>query len=521
MFGWKRPRHLRLPAVPDGAGLWALGGALLLAIGAVLATYWGGPLTVAANVNDGGGGWPRTSSLVFTFSRDMDWGSVQQSFRIRPPVPVSFRAESLRRFVFTPLLQADAGYEVSMVGARRTDGPFSVNYHRAFRTAPAPTVAQITVSDSPLTEGQRRIGLQPALRIHFTQPMDPGHVEVILDGVPAPPGSWDRERKAVSLAPTLLPGRDHTLTVPARARNARQDTMLADYTRHFRTVVEMASSGRHALNGPPALVQIDNAGPARPQAGLQDADLVYEYLTEYDISRFTAVFFSAPPALVGPIRSARLVSIPLQQSLQGALFCSGAGDYVLGQLWGNHVPMHINDYSAGGVFHRDARRFAPHNLMITGSALDQHRRDFQLPVPGYVLAPSHPDTNLAGATPADRIAVKAHGVVWQAADGEYWRWDSGRPFHDANSGQQVHAKNVILQVVPTRLTDIVEDVNGGAKTVQYEMSGEGQALFYSGGQMATGRWRRSEPTEPIEYLDADGNPIRFNSGLTWVHLVGG
>jgi hypothetical protein len=498
---------------------WGLAGALLLAGVLPLATYWGGPLTVAANVKDDGGGWPRNSNLVFTFSQDMEPASVQQSFRLRPEAPVSFRAESLRRFVFTPLLQANVSYEVSLARARRADRPFSVKYRQSFRTAPAPTVAQITLSDTPLTEGQKRIPLQPALRIHFTQPMDPGRVEVILDGVTLQPASWDPGRKTAGLGATLLPGREHTLTVPARVRNARQDTMLADHTLHFRSMVEVPSSGTHALDGPPALVQIDNAGPARPQAGLQDADLVYEYLTEYDISRFTAVFFSAPPALVGPVRSARLVSIPLQQSLQGALFCSGAGDYVLGQLWGNHIPMHINDYSAGGVFHRDQRRFAPHNLMIDGSALDQHRRDFQLPVPGYVLAPSRPDIALPGGTPADRIAVPAHGVVWQTAGSEYLRWDSGRPFQDANTGQQVHAKNVILQMVPTRLTDIVEDVNGGAKTLQYEMSGEGLALVYSGGQMVSGRWRRSEPTEPIEYLDASGNPIRFNSGLTWVHLV--
>jgi hypothetical protein len=181
--------------------------------------------------------------------------------------------------------------------------------------------------------------------------------------------------------------------------------------------------------------------------------------------------------------------------------------------------MHINDYSAGGVFFRDNRRFAPHNLMLPGPAMDQHRRDFQLPTPGYVLAPAASDQPLPGASGAPAISVPSHGVRWQASGSEYLRWDDGRPFTDANTGQQVHAKNVIIQLVPTRLTDIVEDVNGGAKTLQYNLVGEGRALYYSNGGVVEGRWRHPDAREPIEYLDAAGNLMRLNSGLTWVHIV--
>jgi hypothetical protein len=102
---------------------------------------------------------------------------------------------------------------------------------------------------------------------------------------------------------------------------------------------------------------------------------------------------------------------------------------------------------------------------------------------------------------------------------EYLRWDNGRPFSDANTGQQVHAKNVIIQFVPTRLTNIVEDVNGGAKTLQYELNGEGRALYYSNAGVVEGHWRHLDAKEPIEYLDAAGNLMPLNSGLTWVHIV--
>jgi hypothetical protein len=492
---------------------------LLVAGLAALVLFWGGPLQVAANIDKELAGWPRTGVLVFSFNQDMDPGSVERGFRVSPAVPYQFQPLSPRRFQVTPEFQADTAYDVSINGAQRKAGAFSVSYHRRLHTAAAPAVAQVTAQGQGLNEGQTRVPLQPVLAVRFTQPMDPATVRILVDDQPLTGPTWDKDYRVATVSPAWQPAHNYVLAIAAGTQNARHDSMLADFKLQVRTVVQLPSTGQHTLNGPPALVQIDNAPFARPQAGLQGADLVYEYLTEYDISRFTAVFFSDPPALVGPVRSARLVSIPLQQSFQGALFCSGAGDYVLGQLWEQKIPMHINDYSAGGVFLRDNRRVAPHNLMVPGPTLDQHRRDFQLPTLGYVLAPATPDQALPGASGAAAISVPSHGVRWQAMGSEYLRWDNGRPFSDANTGQQVHAKNVIIQFVPTRLTNIVEDVNGGAKTLQYELNGEGRALYYSNAGVVEGHWRHLDAKEPIEYLDAAGNLMPLNSGLTWVHIV--
>src|SRR5665811_1661335 len=68
----------------------------------------------------------------------------------------------------------------------------------------------------------------------------------------------------------------------------------------------------------PALVQVENSSPARPQSGLGSADVVYEYLTEGGISRFSAIYLHAAAGRIGPIRSARLVSITLTR-LYGAV----------------------------------------------------------------------------------------------------------------------------------------------------------------------------------------------------------
>src|SRR2546426_1769723 len=78
----------------------------------------------------------------------------------------------------------------------------------------------------------------------------------------------------------------------------------------------------------PLLVQVENLPAARPQSGLQDAAIMYEYVTEGGISRFSVIYTSPPKGRVGPIRSARLVTISLATIYGAALVYSGGSTYI-------------------------------------------------------------------------------------------------------------------------------------------------------------------------------------------------
>src|SRR5699024_6606618 len=52
-------------------------------------------------------------------------------------------------------------------------------------------------------------------------------------------------------------------------------------------------------------VKKDNQDKARSQSGLSEADVVFEMLSEGDISRFIALYQNEDPEVVGPVRSAR------------------------------------------------------------------------------------------------------------------------------------------------------------------------------------------------------------------------
>src|SRR5262249_4811525 len=53
------------------------------------------------------------------------------------------------------------------------------------------------------------------------------------------------------------------------------------------------------------VVKIDNAPKARPQAGINDADIVVEEGVEGGVTRFATLFHSHDAPSVGPVRSAR------------------------------------------------------------------------------------------------------------------------------------------------------------------------------------------------------------------------
>src|SRR2546428_10707647 len=98
-------------------------------------------------------------------------------------------------------------------------------------------------------------------------------------------------------------------------------------------LVVLAGCGRAGLATPtptpsrpgPAMVQIENSILARPQAGLQQADLVYEYLAEGGITRMTVIYFKPSGSQrIEPVRSARPVTIRLWDPYHGVNFYSGA-----------------------------------------------------------------------------------------------------------------------------------------------------------------------------------------------------
>src|SRR5258708_14292743 len=88
-----------------------------------------------------------------------------------------------------------------------------------------------------------------------------------------------------------------------------------------------------------ALVQVENSAASDPHAGLQAADVVYEYAAEGGISRFTVVYFDPGRASrIGPVRSIRPVSLKIRDAYGGAIFFAAGRQPFSSLLPSRHAP---------------------------------------------------------------------------------------------------------------------------------------------------------------------------------------
>ena len=272
----------------------------------------------------------------------------------------------------------------------------------------------------------------------------------------------------------------------------------------------------------PAMVQVENSILARPQAGLQQADLVYEYLAEGGITRMTVIYFKpSGNQRIEPVRSARPVTIRLWHAYHGVIFFSGANQKVLDMIAADHVPA-LSESSDGGVyFARDPSRRAPHNLYTNGDLLAQGvqkyapRVTYQLPAPGTPAA--SPAPAVANHIVFDQTNFHRVTYTYSAADNAYSYGTELGPLIDRNTGQPIKPVNVILVQVAHHdagFTDVL-----GAPAVDFDLQGTGPADVFTQGHRYTATWDLTDTEQPLKILGADGKPMHLSAGLTWIHLV--
>jgi hypothetical protein len=501
---------------------------LLVAAGLVLRALTA-PLAVSASVADGALAVVRSSAVALIFNQDMDAASVKNGFHITPSVPYTVIVKNARTFEFRGQLQPETAYRIQLTGARKAMGFGTETYTIAFHTEPAPKVTGATFNDAPLADGQQAVPLGGNLKLAFSQPMDPARTPLLLDGkeVDSKSMSWDKTWQSATLSLTLSHSRNHTLLVPKTAANRKQDLAIADWTLSFTTMVQVPSAGstaRIGASGAPIIIQIENSSQptVRPQTGMQQADMIYEYISEFGIPRLSAIYWHPPSSLIGPVRSCRLITVQLEQMYRGMIYCSGANDYVLGQVW--KWPNVVYDYAYMYAFmYRASDRYAPHNVIARPDQITAHTAQSGLGALNYDIAPAHPDVPLPGATPATSVSIPQHAAVWRydANSRQYLKWQDGAPFTNVGTGQ-VHAKNLIIEHVISRLD--TNPANTGVhhtyNTEYYELAGDGTADIYSDGGMIHATWKHPNRDLPVVYYDASGNPLDLNTGLTWVHVIG-
>jgi Protein of unknown function (DUF3048) N-terminal domain/Protein of unknown function (DUF3048) C-terminal domain len=270
----------------------------------------------------------------------------------------------------------------------------------------------------------------------------------------------------------------------------------------------------------PVLIQVENSPASRPQSGLAAADVVFEYVTEGGISRFSAMYLHPPAGRVGPVRSARLVTIALATHLGALLVYSGAGTYVQQHIEQSGV-VRFDENGAGQDLFRISQRISPHNLYTDGSRIADLLTRARAPRVSWRLwqRTATPPTGAPARTFRVPISL-AETPVWtyDAALGGYTRRepDSGA-LMDADSGNPVLAATVIVEQVAITTAPEVEDVNG-VRGVEQDVVSGGPAQVFTAGREYDATWSQP-PNGPPRFTLKKGSQAPISRGEVWIELV--
>jgi hypothetical protein len=281
------------------------------------------------------------------------------------------------------------------------------------------------------------------------------------------------------------------------------------------------ASGGAATAGRPALsVKIDNIDLARPQAGLNTADVVVEQPVEGGLTRLFATWQSRDATQIGPVRSARPVDALLLRQLGPSLFAfEGASAGVLQTIQRDSGATLIDPSNASGAFQRVSGRTAPHNVISSTAALYAagRRANAKLGPPRAFLTFAAQPSAVAKPTRIVRMSFSPSArASWQWDGSAFVRFQNGT-LDKLTDGSAVSSANVVVMSVAVRAGTNV-DVRGNA-TPDPVLTGAGHVWVLRDGKVVEGTWRRTAANSPVELLGADGKRLALHTGRTWIELL--
>jgi hypothetical protein len=269
----------------------------------------------------------------------------------------------------------------------------------------------------------------------------------------------------------------------------------------------------------PALaIKVENAPEARPQSGLNDADVVVEEPVEGGYTRFIAIFECGGSDRVGPVRSGRTTDPNFLRQLGAVAFGYAGGVPSVQRDVSRAGLVDVNYIVAANAYTRDGARPAPHNLYTTTAALWKAAKH----------ASGAPDALFSYADTWEgrsRRVGTAH-IPYSSVSDVYWTWSPradawlrahGSVPHTLEDGSRVSATNVVIEVVDVNDSTIIDAA--GNPSPEVNQVGTGRAFVLRGGRLIAARWERRSLDDTTTDRTRDGDEVTLAPGRTWVELV--
>lgn len=279
----------------------------------------------------------------------------------------------------------------------------------------------------------------------------------------------------------------------------------------------MKTSDEAAVESRPVAVVINNDPKARPQTGLNEADIVYEVLTEGNITRFLAIFQSEKPENIGPVRSARPYFINLAKGYDAFFVAHGYSPEAKAMLESGTID-HINGISYdGSLFQRVSFRKAPHNSYITyeniAKGAEQNNYTLDKAVEPLTFL-EEDDVNDIQGDEAANVTVQysnRYSVTYNydLSANEYTRFIGQEQTVDYDTNEPLSVANILIIEMNHQVLDDV-----GRRSV--DISSGGDAILLQNGIARHIQWANENGRIVPKTTEGE---VGFIPGRTWVHIV--
>ena len=275
-------------------------------------------------------------------------------------------------------------------------------------------------------------------------------------------------------------------------------------------------------NDRPIAIMIDNHSDAWPQAGLNQAYMVYEIIVEGGETRLMALFKGVDLEKIGPVRSARHYFIDYAMENDAIYVHFGQSPQAQSDI--KKFSIHdINGIAEDGTtFWRVNDKAAPHNAVTSTENLLESARSKNYRTTSTeesVLNYVTDEVNLEDGQVADTVTIPHSDLqtVTYEYDEEnqvYVRYARGEEQTDWDTDEPITTKNIIITFCNNyTLTDSENKGRQGLRNI-----GTFDGYYITNGRAIRIQCIKNAREEKTIYQDMEGNEIQVNDGNTFVNI---
>lgn len=270
----------------------------------------------------------------------------------------------------------------------------------------------------------------------------------------------------------------------------------------------------------PVAVMYDNHPRARWQAGIGQAEVIYEFRVEYPYTRYMALFLINDPSHIGPVRSSRPYFVTTLLEYDPLYVRVGGSEAAKAYIKELKVADIDGLSSTKEVFWRyyDTNKKAPNNLYTSMEAIRKTQKDR-----GYNLSSEYEgfkfnddDSEIIGESAREVLIKynKENSTKYEYDDDNkvYKRYKDGKLHKDELDDSGIIAKNIIIQKANT---EVIDDV--GRLSIDLVSNGDG--MYITNGKIIDITWKKDSKYSKTYYYDKNNNEIILNPGVTWIQVV--